>query len=189
MRRRVLLLGIVLVLIGIVLSYVPTVPEGSHTATVTADSVAGPWYQFSEKVPGSSVTGVIPITISWTASSRATDADAAACFGDCTNVTQVDSFMQTEGEGTSGSFSLLQPNGGSIFLALIQQTTPPASDNFSFSITAVLTVAGPLLLTSGTIVIILAGILEPKGGARPPKTTRPERDPMLDPPDPLYRGD
>jgi hypothetical protein len=186
-----MILGIVLILIGIVLSYVPVVPEGTHTATVTGRSspgIWGFWYQFSENVSGYSVTGVIPVTISWTASA-ATDADAAACFGYCHNVTQVSSFMQTEGEGTGGSFSLLQPNGGSIFLALIQQTSPPASDNFSFSITAVLTVAGPLLLTSGTIAIILGGVLQPKGDERQPKVPPPERNPPPGRLDPSYRGD
>jgi len=191
MRRWVMILGIVLILIGIVLSYVPIVPEGNHTATVTFRSSIGiwtAWYQFSENVSGYSVTGVIPVTISWSASAG-TAADAAACFGYCTNVTEVESFMKTEGEGTSGSFSLLQPNGGSIFLALIQQTTPPASDNLTFSITAVLTVAGPLLLTFGTITIIFAGILRPKGDARQPKVPPPERNPPADQPDSFYRGD
>jgi hypothetical protein len=186
-----MILGIVLIVIGIALSYVPIVPEGSHSATTTFSSSAGvwsEWYQFSENVSGYSVTGVIPVTISWSASAG-TDADAAACFGHCTNVTQVESFMKTEGEGTSGSFSLLQPNGGSIFLALIQQTHPPASDNFTFSITAVLTVAGPLLLTFGTITIILAGILRPRGEVHPSTKYLPEVNPPLDEPDPLYRGD
>jgi hypothetical protein len=191
MRRWLMVLGIVLILVGIVLSYVPIVPEGSHTATVALHSFASEWsgwYQFSENVSGYSLTGVIPVTISWTASAG-TDADAAACFGYCHNITQVEDFMKTEGEGTSGSFSLLQPNGGSIILALIQQSTPPASDNFSFSITAVLTVAGPVLLTLGTIAIILAGILRPKGEARRPEVPSSERPPPLDRPDPSYRCD
>lgn len=186
-----MILGIVLILIGIVLSYVPVVPEGTHTATVTGSSSAGLgsfWYQFSENVSGYSVTGVIPVTISWTASA-ATDADAAACFGYCHDVTQVESFMKTEGEGTGGSFSLLQPNGGSIFLALIQQTTPPASDNVSFSITAVLTVAGPLFLTSGTIAIILGGVLQRKGDERRPWVPRIERNSPPDRLNPPNGGD
>ena len=160
MRGPWLPLGIVLLVVGAGLLFVPIVPQGSHTETVVLLSADNGWYQLSENVSGFSVTGVGPVSVSWT-SSALVDVDAATCSGYCGNVDQVASVMQVE-IGTQGSFYLNQPNGGSIFVAWAQQTFAPASVNITFSIWTDLTIAGPIVLTSGSILLILGIVPGPK---------------------------
>ncbi len=153
MRGPWLPLGIVLLVVGAGLLFIPIVPQGGHTETVAFLSADRGWYQLSENVSGFSITGVVPVSVSWT-SSALVDVDAATCSGYCDNVDQVASVMQVE-VGTQGSLYLNQPNGGSIFLAWAQQTFAPASVNITFSIWTDLTIAGPLVLISGSIFLIL----------------------------------
>ena len=153
MRAVSVVLGIVLLMAGAVLLFVPVVPQGSHNETIALDSANGGWYQLTENISGFSITGGIPVSVSWTSSGEVY-LDAAGCSHYCDNVSQVANYMQVEG-GLSGSISLTQPNGGSIFLAWAQQTDPPTSVNFTYSITTGLTVVGPALLIAGSISLIL----------------------------------
>jgi len=163
-------LGVVLLVAGAVLLFVPVVPQGSHTETIAIDSANRGWYQLTENISGVSVTGGIPVSVSWTSSGEVY-VDAAGCSHYCDNVSQVANYMQVEA-GLSGSISLTQPNGGSIFLAWAQQSEPPTSINFTYSITTGLTVVGPVLLIAGSISLILGIAMRSKDEILRPEAYR-----------------
>ena len=154
-------LGFALILLSLALLFVPVVPQSSQHVVISIDSPDGGWYQLTENVSGYSITGVVPVVVTWT-SSAAIDVDAATCAGYCDNVNQVASTMQVESLSTRGSFFLNQPNGGSVFLAWAQQGIPPAAVNVTYSIWTGLAFAGSVLLGLGSVALFLGLLLPPK---------------------------
>jgi len=158
-------LGVVILLVGVALLYVPVVPQFTSTQTVSLQSQNRGWYFLLENVSGYSITGVVPVLVSFT-SSALVDVEFATCTDVCHNFTQLQQGQRVAGTNqigilvgvTGGSISLNQPNGGSIWVAWGQQTTTPTSVNITYSVTTGLTVAGPLLLTAGSAVLV-SGIL------------------------------
>jgi hypothetical protein len=181
-------LGVVILIVGVAFLYVPVVPQFSSTQTVSLQSPNRGWYFLLENVSGYSITGVIPVLVSFT-SSDLVDVEYATCTDVCHNFTQLQQGQRVAGTYqlgiltlvTGASISLNQPNGGSIWVAWGQQTTPPTSVNITYSVTTGLTVAGPLLLTAGLAVLVSGIVLLIK------QTTLTPRDPDYDRKNPASR--
>ena len=189
MRLGILVAGIVLVIIGAALTFVPVVPQGSQT--VRSNSTA-PYYAGS--ISGFSLTGSIPVSVSWTASSDVEIvAVAASCDGaGCSNATQISG--ATLQSGTSGSFTLDQPDGGSIIMGVVS-TPGGSSANATFKITTAVTTVGAILAIVGIILVIVGAVVRkgrkattvaPAPTAWPAPTdgptTAPPTPPAQDPP-------
>lgn len=176
MRIGIVVAGVVVIVIGAVLLFVPVVNQGTQTVTVTAPEVF--------QVSGFSITGGIPVSISWT-SSVSVEVLAAACSSSC-NTGSINSLsglvLQS---GTSGSFTLNQPNGGEVVLGVV--TTGGTSGSATFTIKTALTTVGSILLILGIIILIVGAVLRsrPKATAMPPAPMPVEPAPeMTDAPNP-----
>lgn len=156
-----ILSGTALILSGTVLIYVPVVSQGSHTRTL--EYPPGNWYYIlTENISGRSLTGMIPVSISWS-SNGSMDVVAAACNHPCLNESQLPKNSTTyQNLVTSGTVALDVRNGGSIFVAWFQQTDHPPSTEFTYTVWTVQTTAPPVLLVSGSIILVLgvmAGVM------------------------------
>ncbi|MCI4324745.1 MAG: hypothetical protein L3K00_02510 [Thermoplasmata archaeon] len=161
MRMAIVVVGIVLLVIGAVLMFVPVVDQGSQTVSSTS-AVPGEVVSVS----GFSLTGSIPVTITWTADSSV-EVAAATCSGSCenANVSQVSGVtLQT---GTSGTINLNQPDGGEVGVFVVSASGHAA--NATFDIKTALTSVGSILIVLGIVLLIVGIVLKakPKGGAAP----------------------
>lgn len=181
MRVGLVIVGVILLIIGAVLLFVPVVPQGNETVS-TASST--PYAVFS--VGGFSLTGSIPVSISWTSSSgAAVEVVSAACSSCSTsNATSISGI--TIQNGSSGSFSLSQPDGGSVLVGAIGSSGSPT--NVTFKITTALTTVGSILVIVGIIVLILGAVLKsgkPKAAVAPaPMPATPISPPTVQPSSP-----
>jgi hypothetical protein len=159
MRRWILFPGIAAVAIGLVLVFVPVVAQ--PTEIVPADRGAPTYYRAD--VTGFSITGVLPILITWTASTTVTLV-AGACTSACTNFTDISDL--TLQEGTGGHFTLDQPVDGSIFVGA------NASGSVNGSVTihpeTTISAAGSILLVGGIIAVLVGLFLRPRPGSPAP---------------------
>lgn len=166
MRTGVVIVGVVLAIIGAALLFVPVVPQTSET--VQSNS-ATPFYEGS--VAGFSLTGSIPVSVTWTANTTVEMiAAAASCSGtNCANASQISG--ATIQSGTSGSFTLNQPDGGSIFMGIAPTGGGPA--NATFKITTALTTVGSVLVIVGILVLIVGAVLKRRTMAMPQAPAQP----------------
>jgi uncharacterized membrane protein len=164
-RIGLVVVGIVLLVLGAVLLFVPLVPQSSQT--VSSDS-AVPGEVFS--VSGFSLTGSIPVTISWTSDSPVIVA-AATCSGNCesSNVSSVSGV--TTQTGTSGTINLNQPDGGEVGFFVVSES-PGGHANATFNVKTALTSVGSILLIVGILVLILGVVLR-SGPKNPPASAPP----------------
>ncbi|MGD0257186.1 MAG: hypothetical protein ABSB90_04825 [Thermoplasmata archaeon] len=151
MRVGLVIVGIVLLIVGAAVLFVPLVPQPNET--VSASSSA-PYYAAS--VSGFSLTGSQPIAVSWTSSGPSVTVIAGACSGSCQSQSQVSSI--TYQNGTSGSFTLSQPNGGSILMGVLYT----GAANVTFKITTALSTVGTILLVVGILILIIGVVLKSK---------------------------
>ncbi len=159
MRIGILVVGIVLIVVGAVLLFVPV---GVQSSTTIDNNSSTP--EAVQSVSGFSLTGSIPIAVSWS-SPVAVTIGAVACTGTCSNVSQLSGItIQT---GTSGSFTLNQPNGGSIGFVVVPATGGAPSTNVTFKFTPALTTVGSILIILGIILLILGVVLKRKQPAAP----------------------
>jgi len=164
--------GAVVLIVGAALLYVPVVPQYRSTETVSLQSPDRGWYFLLENVSGYSITGVVPVLVSFT-SSDIVDVEYATCTDVCHNFTQLQQGQRVAGTYqigiltlvTGGSISLNQPNGGSIWVAWGQQESSVSSVNITYSVTTGLTLAGPVLLAAGSAVLLCGVILLLKRGS------------------------
>jgi uncharacterized membrane protein len=175
MRIGLVIVGVVLLIVGAALLFVPVVPQSNET--VSSSSTA-PYYAAS--VSGFSLTGSIPIAVTWASSGPSVTVIAGACSGSCISSSQVSSI--TYQNGTSGSFTLSQPDGGSILMGVDQGG---GGVNVTFKITTALTTVGSILVPVGILVLIVGAVLK-RGGSKPapapmaapePTPTAPESPP------------
>jgi hypothetical protein len=148
MRAGWIVVGVVLLLVGAVLLFVPVIPQTNEVVSSSADI---PFYAAS--VSGYSLTGSVPVAVTWTSSASTTVA-AAVCSGSCTNTSQISGV--TYQTGTSGSFTLNQPNGGSIVMG--EESSGNGTVSVTFKITSALSTVGSLLVVVG-IIALLVGIV------------------------------
>jgi hypothetical protein len=139
---------------GAILFFVPVVPQASHTRTLEFPPGDSDYF-LKENISGFSLTGTIPVIISWS-SNGSIDVVASACPHYCSNQSQLPSnSIVYESLVTSGSVYLSVPNGGAIFVAWYQQTDQPPSTALTYTVWTGLTPAGPILLISGSAVVVL----------------------------------
>ena len=163
MRIGFVVIGAVVAVIGAALLYIPVVPQPSETVP----AVSGPPTYYIGNVTGYSITEKIPVTISWTANVTVT-VIGGACTSHCVNFTDLSSLtLQT---GTSGSFAVDQPNGGSIFFGANASGSSNGSVTFKVT-TALSTVASGLVVVG--IVLVLLGLLLRTQKASPAVATVP----------------
>lgn len=162
MRIGFVIVGAIVAVVGVALLYVPVFPQSAQT--VTAKPGVPSYYVGN--VSQDSLTGKIPVSISWTATTTVT-VIGGACTSHCTNFSDLsDITLET---GMSGSFMVDQPVGGSIFLGA---NTSTSSGSVTFKATIALTTAGSLLVILG-LLILVAGALLRRTKASPAIATVP----------------
>jgi uncharacterized membrane protein len=165
--------GLVLLIIGAVLTFVPVAPQPSET--VYSDSYE-PYYH--AHISEFSLTGTIAVSVSWSANATVEILAAAlSCQGsDCPtgNITQVSGLVNQT--GTSGSFTLYQPSGGS-FIMGIWSTSGNVPASATFNLTTAVTQIGVILVIIGILVLIAGVVLRKKRpkapAAVPPAPSQP----------------
>lgn len=159
MRIGLVIVGIVLAILGGVLLYVPIVPQTSQTVQSSSDT---PYFLGS--ISGYSLTGTIAVSVTWTATSTV-DVAAAACTSSCATTNSTSGVSDiTYQSGTSGSFTLNQPNSGYILMGIFDSSGQAAA-NATFKITTALSTVGTVLLPVG-IVLLIVGIVLRKSGSK-----------------------
>ncbi len=156
MRSRLAAVGIVVALLGIALLFAAVAPESDRTVDSSAKA---PYYV--GRVGGFSLTGSIPISVSWSVNgSSPVEVWAAACaLGDVCG----SALAPTDYEnGTAGTLTMSQPNGGSIVLGVLYGGTP--GEVVTFHLTVALATAGSVLAVVG-LAILIAGVVVPSRSA------------------------
>lgn len=161
MRGGLVALGVILAVLGAALLFVPLLPESNQTVNSGSET---PYYLGS--VSGYSLMGSIPVSVSWSVNgSTPVEVAAAACSGTCNASTDLSGI--TFENGTSGTFSLSQPNGGSVIMGVLYDGAP--SVTVTFKITVGLASEGTVLVVLG-IVVFLVGLVarrSPKASPTP----------------------
>jgi hypothetical protein len=141
--------GIVLVIVGAVLLFVPVYPQSDQTIPTSHDGIGEEQFNIS----GFSITGSVPVAVSWTSEATVT-VYGAVCNFYC-GLTHFGSpyLMQN---GTSGSFSLNPKSGEGVYLWAVRGNVT----NVTFKVTTALTTAGLTLLALGGLVMILGALLK-----------------------------
>ncbi len=152
MRVILALLGALVAAIGVVLLFVPL---AAQPAAVVPAATGPPTYDVG-KVPGASLIGVIPVSITWSSTSYVT-VIGGVCSAPCTNDSQLSDI--TVQNGTSGGFSVNQPVDGETFVGA--NTTGNTSGTVTFKLTTALTTEASLLIVVGIIVVIVGVFLGP----------------------------
>ena len=175
MRGGIVIVGIVLIVIGAVLLFVPVAGQGSQTVNSGSST---PFEVIS--VSGFSITGSIPVSISWTSTGPA-EVVAASCTASCDTSGGVSALAGVVIQsGTSGSFTIGQPNGGEVVYGVIS-TGGSSSVNATFSVTTALTTVGSVLLIVGIVILIIGAVLRSKSkmaAMPPPQPATPAGEPM-----------
>jgi len=165
MRPIWVAVGAVLIVVGVVLLYVPFVPQKS----ITVPASQGPPDYEVGTVPGSSLTGKIPVAFAWTSSVTVT-VYGGTCSNPCSNYSELSGIVvQT---GTSGTFTVQQPVGGTIFVGANTSTGPAGS--VSVKVTTAFSTLGSLFVIGGVALALVGLVIRPKratsalGEAPPP---------------------
>jgi len=150
MRIVVVIAGVVLILVWALFQFVPLAPQPVNPISTAGET---PFEMFT--VGGFSLTGTIPVSISWSASTIVTVV-AAACPQACTNSNVSTLSDITEQSGISGSFTLNQPNGGGIILVVVSSAHESAGADFTI-ITGLSTEAALTLFVG--VAFLIAGVV------------------------------
>lgn len=154
MRVGIVVVGVVLLVIGAVLLFVPLAPQPAQK--LDQSSTTAP-YAFT--VSGFSITGSMPVSVSWT-SNTSVLLVAVSCSGSCASAnvsTLSGAVIQT---GTSGSFTLSVPDGGTVEIAVGSVTGSPSST--TVNVTTAETTIGSILLIVGILLLIVGLVLRRK---------------------------
>jgi uncharacterized membrane protein len=164
LRIGLVAVGVVLAVLGVALTFVPIEPQPSATVSTSSGT---PYYL--GQVAGFSLSGRIPVAVSWSATGVVAVA-AATCTSPCSNNSPVTDV--TFGSGTGGSFTLNQPDGGYILLDAAP-TSDNESANVTFHLTVALTTIGSILVVVGILVLILGVVLRGAAARPPAQSTTP----------------
>ncbi len=175
MRWVVSVAGVAVLLVGVLLLWVPLAPQPAPTLS-SGPLPPSPGYVFS--VGGYSLTGTIPVTIYWTMSGGTTVTLAAAACSNRCNSGNVSALSGLSIEtGTTGTFTIDQPNGGEIVVVMVSFSSPSDSVGVALSIMVGIPTVGSILLIGGIALVIL-GVVLPSG-------RRPVSTPSVPPPTPV----
>ena len=149
-RPKWVVVGAAISVLGVALLLVPLTPQASETVRS----------QYVGSVSGFSLTGKIPVSVTWT-SPEPVQIGAAACAATCT-LSDYRNTGAVHQNGTSGSFTLSQPDGGSIIMGNVgpmPQIVGLPGPNITFRITTAPTTIGTGLAVIGGVVLIFGLIL------------------------------
>ena len=152
MRAGIVVVGIVLLLIGAVLLFVPVSSQAAQNINESGATV---------QVGGFSITGNIPVAVSWTSSEPVTFY-AAACTGTCASGSITSLSGLKIQNGTSGSFMINQPNGGQIAFGFVPTNISSTSATATVNMTTALTTVGSVLLIVGILILIAGAVMRSK---------------------------
>ncbi|HYK93612.1 MAG TPA: hypothetical protein VEY07_06180 [Thermoplasmata archaeon] len=170
MRAGIVVVGIVLAIIGAVLLFVPVSSQAAQKIDESGAAV---------QVGGFSITGSIPVAVSWTSTEPVTFY-AAACSGSCATGSIASLSGVTIQVGTSGTFTINQPSGGQIAFGFIPQNVSSTSATATVNMTTALTTVGSIVLIVGILILIVGLVLRSKSKASampPPQPATPGSDP------------
>ncbi|MCI4372828.1 MAG: hypothetical protein L3K02_04205 [Thermoplasmata archaeon] len=151
MRIGFVVVGVVLVLLGAVLAFVPLIQVASQTITEGTP--------YEANVTGVSVTGSVPASVSW--SSNATiSIEVGTCStlqsnGMCSGSVSLLPIQN----GTSGTFSFSVPTGGAFVVAIASLSAATASITVKLAQSTI----GLILLIVGILLLIVGLVLKRKG--------------------------
>jgi hypothetical protein len=173
--------GIVLLVIGAVLLFVPLVPQADQTIKSNSSL---PVSVFS--VSGFSITGSIPVSVSWTSNASVIVVGAAGGNIANSNISSVSGIVTQT--GTSGSFTLNQPDGGEVVLGVLGGSGFGGSGSnatVTFHVSTALTTVGSILLIVGILILIVGLVLKSKSA----KMATPAAGQWTPPPTPPAGGE
>jgi len=150
-RLAIVVLGVVLAVVGAGLLLAPVSPRPDQTVR------EGLSIAFS--VQGFSLTGSIPVAVSWASTLNATiTVYGLACSTTCTSNNVQGQFASQTGK--SGSFLLDQPIGGTV---LIYEVTKVGQlGNVTVKTATALPTEGSILVIVGIVVLTVGMVLRPK---------------------------
>lgn len=164
-------LGAALLVAAGVFLFVPVVPDGPHTITpaVLVSRPPHDVYFLVENLSDYSITGTVPVSISWT-SSAALYMVWAICSNHRYNLTLLEAGSNNvagcqpwdygpASGATIWTFSDNVPNGGAIVVAFDLTQLGPHSVNLTYTIWTGLTLASPVLFGAGVVSIALGVFL------------------------------
>lgn len=165
MRWTLVMVGLVLIVIGGVLLFVPVVPQNDQKESVQFLTGAA----YVENVSGYSITSSIPVAVSWSSnSSTKVLVGAGTCSSSCSD-RRIPGPVTWE-NATGGSFTLNPPNGGGIELVVLGWYGP---STVTFKITSALGTAPTALIVVGAALLVLGFVLRAKGEAAPTQALSP----------------
>jgi hypothetical protein len=145
MRSGLVIVGIILLVLGGVLMYVPLVPQSTVTVTYASP--------YAANVTGFTPTGSIPGTVTWSSSSS-TEAILYVCTG-AVHAFSCNGTQSTQYEnGTSGSFSFSVHSGGTILIG--------TSGTISATVKLAEVTIGFVVLVIGAVILLLGVVLRGK---------------------------
>jgi hypothetical protein len=153
MRAGWVVVGVVLLLVGAVLVFVPLVPQPDHTVTYGRTG-------FTANLTGYSPTGSIAGTLSWNS-----NATVEFWFASCPSTDCIASSVKVQTEnGTSGTISFSYPSGTEI-AALI--AGGPAGSTATVKLTLTEPTYGSLLILVGLALLLVGIVLRRKPSPAP----------------------
>ena len=175
MRKGILIVGVVLAVIGAVLLFIPVTPQASQS--IDSNS-ATPFTLF--QVSGFSITGSIAVSVSWTANTTVTMA-AVTCSAACAGGNASSIAGLALQSGTSGSFTLGQPNGGYVLVGIFSSGSGSPPAHATLNVTTAQSTVGSIVLILGIVLLIVGVVLKSKSKMAPapaePMMTSPEMPP------------
>jgi uncharacterized membrane protein len=164
MRLAIVIVGVILLIIGAVLLFVPLVPQQSTDLSATSPGA-------ELNVSGFSIVGSVYFSMSWT-SSAAVDFFAGVCSGgvsssgNCSSIGATMTWLNS----TSGTWSFTAKPGDSIGFGMVSSILLGGSSNATANvkITASLATVGSILLIVGIILLIVGLVLKKKVPPAPP---------------------
>lgn len=148
MRAGLVVVGVVLLVVGAALLFVPLIPQASRTVTLGHTG-------FTENLTGLSLTGSIAGSLSWS-SNQTIEFWFASC--PASNCTTRSISYQTH-NGTSGTISFSYPSGTEI-AALIAAGPPGSAATVKVTLTE--PTYGTLLVLAGLFVLLVGVVLKRK---------------------------
>jgi uncharacterized membrane protein len=175
MRKGMVIVGVVLLVIGLVLMFVPLVQAATENLPGSGIDVA----QYNATVTGFGITGGVEISVSWTASSSSIVAvgwcpTALNSTNECPGTTNGSgNTVVKDLDTTSGSATFGVPNGGyfAVEMGSINSTTTG-----SFTITISESTIGLILFVIGILLLIVGAVTK-----RKPKPAPMPAEPMIPP--------
>ncbi len=172
MRWSWVAVGVALAVVGVLLLYVPVVPQRSETATYSTSSEGVQYGYYRANVSGYSLSGTVVVDVSWTSNTSTSvqviaAACTAACGGDYQHLSDV-----TNETGTQGRFVLDQPNGGSIVMGVLSTATGKDA-SVTFKITTAFATAGSVLVVAGPVLVIVGAVVRRRPARAAPTTPEP----------------